>query len=693
MGTDRKRLPWGVVLKLQEGLPELKKLDPSKRKAFLSDNRHILRQGNMACLLVNDEPTAFPTIHRDEEELSKIPASITIQFADDATLSNALSRMKTSDNIKLVQLDAAIFAFEPFLRRMQEITDIPLKGEIIDWEEGKEIAGPSFQPAKLIRNLEERSGKNIQDFLQLKKSAILDESQMNSLCACLTQRVSLVQGPPGQSLISNIHLIHANKTGTGKSFIGALVARILYGFTSQTILVVCFTNHALDQFLEDLMDIGIPSSTMVRLGGKSTNRTKPLMIREQTSVKIDQNQWSRIDKLKQRLQKQEAKLQDVFTRFRTANIQKKQLMEYLEFLSDDLLFFDAFSIPEDGKDGMTKVGKSGKKMSPFYLLDRWIRGETNAGALQHAEPNDAAEIWRMAPKTREAALSRWQKAILDDLVNEICETGRQFNADQATLHSIFGERDASIIKTKRIIACTTNGATKYSAAIQAASPGVVLVEEAGEILEAHILTSLGPHTEQLVMIGDHKQLRPKCSYELSVEQGDGFDLNRSLFERLVLKGFPHVMLTQQHRMRPEISSLIRNLTYPDLTDANSTLNRANIRGFCDNVVFVNHSHPELELKNTRELRDGRTSSKQNEFEGQMILKCVRYLAQQGYGSDKLVVITPYLGQLKLLRDQLAQENDPILNDLDKFDLVRAGLLTDLSSKTSKPSLRISTIGK
>ena len=77
----------------------------------------------------------------------------------------------------------------------------------------------------------------------------------------------------------------------------------------------------------------------------------------------------------------------------------------------------------------------------------------------------------------------------------------------------------------------------------------------------------------------------------------------------------------------------------------------------------------------------------------MILKCVRYLAQQGYGPDKLVVITPYLGQLKLLKDQLSQENDPILNDLDKFDLVRAGLLTDLSSKTSKPSLRMSTIGE
>lgn len=139
--------------------------------------------------------------------------------------------------------------------------------------------------------------------------------------------------------------------------------------------------------------------------------------------------------------------------------------------------------------------------------------------------------------------------------------------------------------------------------------------------------------------------------------------------------------------------MIRHLTYPDLTDAKSTLNRAGLRGFRDTVIFVNHSHPEAELKNGKELNDGKTSSKQNEHEAQMILKCVRYLVQQGYGSDKIVVITPYLGQLKLLKDRLSHSNDPVLNDLDKFDLIRAGLWTSVSSKTLKPTLRISTIGK
>lgn len=199
MGNDRKRLPWGVVLECKEELPYLKKIQPKKRMDFLRENRHILRQGNMACLLIEGEPAAFPTIHRDEEELAQTPAAITIQFADDSTLPYALSKMKTAGNVKLVQLDTAVFAFEPFLRRLQEMKDLPLRDELLHWETGKDIKGPSFQPAKVIKALQSRSGKDLKDLLRLEKSVILDESQMNSLCACLLQRVSLVQGPPGET--------------------------------------------------------------------------------------------------------------------------------------------------------------------------------------------------------------------------------------------------------------------------------------------------------------------------------------------------------------------------------------------------------------------------------------------------------------------------------------------------------------
>lgn len=90
---------------------------------------------------------------------------------------------------------------------------------------------------------------------------------------------------------------------------------------------------------------------------------------------------------------------------------------------------------------------------------------------------------------------------------------------------------------------------------------------------------------------------------------------------------------------------------------------------------------------------GSKASKQNTFEADMVLKTVKYLSQQGYSSEDIVVLTPYMGQLSLLRQKLSENNDPYLNDLDTHELVRAGLMTQAAAKTTKGKLRLSTIGK
>jgi superfamily I DNA and/or RNA helicase len=46
---------------------------------------------------------------------------------------------------------------------------------------------------------------------------------------------------------------------------------------------------------------------------------------------------------------------------------------------------------------------------------------------------------------------------------------------------------------------------------QGIRPSVLLVEEAGQVLEAHILGSLVRSIEHVIMIGDPKQLRPTIS--------------------------------------------------------------------------------------------------------------------------------------------------------------------------------------
>lgn len=150
-------------------------------------------------------------------------------------------------------------------------------------------------------------------------------------------------------------------------------------------------------------------------------------------------------------------------------------------------------------------------------------------------------------------------------------------------------------------------------------------------------------------------------------------------------------------MRPEISELVRHLTYPDLVDAPGTQNRPDIFGLRDNVIFINHDgledeHDEIDSTGINSNEFGSKLSKRNKYEVEMTLKIVRYLGQQGYGTDRLVILTPYLGQLRALQNALSKDNDPILNDLDSADLVRAGLVTPAAAKIARKPLRLATIG-
>lgn len=58
---------------------------------------------------------------------------------------------------------------------------------------------------------------------------------------------------------------------------------------------------------------------------------------------------------------------------------------------------------------------------------------------------------------------------------------------------------------------TTTGAARLQTSLQALKNQIVIVEEAAEVLESHIVTSLTSHCSHLILIGDHQQLRPSTA--------------------------------------------------------------------------------------------------------------------------------------------------------------------------------------
>ena len=135
------------------------------------------------------------------------------------------------------------------------------------------------------------------------------------------------------------------------------------------------------------------------------------------------------------------------------------------------------------------------------------------------------------------------------------------------------------------------GAAKYRKLLQSLRPRITIVEEAAEVLESHIVTSLTPGCQHLILIGDHQQLRPNPTvYELAKH----YNLDVSLFERMVKNGVPFTRLRLQHRMRPEISKMLEHIyVNPKLENHESVMNFENIKGVAHNAFFLDHSESEV----------------------------------------------------------------------------------------------------
>lgn len=670
-----------------------------QRLAYLKDHPAFLRHQAFGVLVRKTEIFGFAFVDRVEDLLCKSPPRVCLQFTDRKSLEKALVALKTPVDVRFVLVDTAVFAVEPVLKELQKIFEMPLERSLMEvpFKPAPDDVH-SFVPEQAIQDylkiLDTKSSTSTTGGtttlpslgitgIRSSKPVQLDSSQLQSLTNALSSGLSLIQGPPG----------------TGKSFLGALLVKTLYALTSCKILITTYTNHALDQCLGDLLDMGIYSHDMVRLGGsKSAATVRGLLLADQTSpYRRTPAEMSLIHYLESELEGQGTVLQEQFASYANFRVGFDTLMEHLQFSEEYNSYVAAFAVPDD-TDGYRKVGKGKKTTKPDYLLERWVNGENPGLFSKQMQAGGHGAVWKLEPGARLALTQRWAADATKEQVADVALLAEHHDRNKRLLDDVLGESKKAILQNRRIIGCTTTAAAKYADMLRAIKPDVVLVEEAGEILECQVLTALAASVKQLVLIGDHKQLRPKIdSYALTVERGLGFDLNRSLFERLIMQGHEHMTLHKQHRMSPEISIFSREDTYPDMEDAvPSTQDRPRPRGLQDRVIFVDHNHAEDADSSLTDRRDpGTTGSRSNDFEAQMVLKCVRYLGQQGYGTKDMVVLTPYLGQVRRLLEMFLREKalDPVLNDLDSAELTRAGLMSGGAAQLTGQSLRISTIGE
>lgn len=200
-GDVRKRHPWRLRLKATTDLRHHFHCKPTSkdREAYLKTNHKIFKHQSLTCLVLDQEIVAFPTIDRNVDQLAEKLPIVTLQFTGKTSTVKALLRLKMAKSVTLVQIDTAVFAFEPVLRGLQELNDMPLVDELLFWYPESPMSRPSQAPTALIDQVESDPSKDLQDLLSTTKSINLDESQNSSLLTGLKQKVSLIQGPPGKN--------------------------------------------------------------------------------------------------------------------------------------------------------------------------------------------------------------------------------------------------------------------------------------------------------------------------------------------------------------------------------------------------------------------------------------------------------------------------------------------------------------
>lgn len=290
-------------------------------------------------------------------------------------------------------------------------------------------------------------------------------------------------------------------------------------------------------------------------------------------------------------------------------------------------------------------------------------------------------MWELELTERQTLINLWKERVLIKRKETCSNLQEELKSYIHQYHELLSASMNSKISDAQIIGITTTRASKYIDALKAWRPTIILCEEAGEILEAHILASLSNSVKQLILIGDHKQLRPRISeYDLSVEsrKGQQYRLDVSLFERLMDPNFrlPLCILQEQRRMKPIISQFIRKTIYPELKDGADVMDRPSIRGMQKDVFFMTHNYPQ----NSSEEMFG-TLGHSNDFEVEMITATIKYLLRQGYKADQIVVLTPYLSQVRLLRKKVSQ-----LHESSEFQHQ-----TSLSDEKNQMRVRVSTV--
>ncbi|CAO3703460.1 unnamed protein product [Rhizopus stolonifer] len=296
--------------------------------------------------------------------------------------------------------------------------------------------------------------------------------------------------------------------------------------------------------------------------------------------------------------------------------------------------FDFFGDPQEDKD-------------QFAWDDH--HADCGADSVERWMKEDDVYVWPLAARLK--LHKKWIEARNKRLEETLSQHMNSYTRISKDIRGVMVKHEARICRQNRVVGMTSTAAAKYHDLLEEMRPRIMVVEEAAEMLESHIISALTTSLEHLILIGDHQQLRPSTAvHKLSEIHG----LSVSLFERLIINQFPFTRLSHQRRMRAEIRQLINPIYRdPPLQDHPQVASYPTIKGMAHSLFFLSHNEDETGLADS--------ASKINEHEAKIAAKLSLYLIQQGYSAQDITIITMYAGQKTILKKFLREERRSMID--------------------------------